>query len=248
MSNTNSIAQDEVEHFSAIADDWWNPDGMFKPLHQLNPVRLNFIRDQLAIHFGRHPLEDKPLTGLKIIDIGCGGGLLTEPLTRMGAEVTGIDASSETINIAKNHARAMGLQINYRQCAPESLVIEQGLYAAALNMEIVEHVSDLAGFLSASSSLVRPGGAMVLSTINRSLKSLLIAKFGAEYIMRWLPKGTHNWRKFRRPSEIMRFMRSHNFAIGKLIGMRYSLIEDTWSLTNDIDVNYLMFATRYKFD
>ncbi len=244
MSNTNSIAQDEIERFTSIADDWWNPNGMFRPLHQLNPVRLNFIRDHIATHFDRPPLEDKPLAGLKIIDIGCGGGLLAEPLCRMGAEVTGIDASAATINIARNHAQEMGLQINYRQCAPESLANEQGLYDAALNMEIVEHVSDLASFLSASSSLVRPGGAMVISTINRSLKSLIVAKFGAEYIMRWLPKGTHNWRKFRRPSEITNFMRSNGFAIHKITGMRYSLVDDTWGLTNDLNVNYLMFATR----
>ncbi|MBM09026.1 MAG: bifunctional 3-demethylubiquinol 3-O-methyltransferase/2-polyprenyl-6-hydroxyphenol methylase [Magnetovibrio sp.] len=244
MSNTNSISQDEIERFTAIAEDWWNPDGMFRPLHQLNPVRLNFIRDHLATHFGRRPLEDKPLAGLKIIDIGCGGGLLAEPLSRMGAEVTGIDASLETINVAKHHASEMGLSINYRQRAPESLANERGQYDAALNMEVVEHVSDLHGFLSASSSLVRPGGAMVISTINRSLKSLVIAKFGAEYIMHWLPKGTHNWRKFRRPSEITNSIRAHDFTIRELTGMSYSLIEDTWSLTNDLNVNYLLFATR----
>ena len=244
MSITNSISEDEIARFAAIANDWWNPEGKFRPLHQLNPLRLKFICDHLTVHFGRHPLQRKPLAGLKIIDIGCGGGLLSEPLCRMGADVTGIDASTETISVATHHARAMGLSINYHTRAPEFLADEKGDYDAALNMEVVEHVSDLYAFLSASSSLVRPGGAMVISTINRSLKSLALAKIGAEYIMRWLPVGTHDWRKFRRPSEIANYIRPHGFDVRMLTGMHYSLIQDSWSLSNDFDVNYLMFATR----
>ena len=246
MSNASSISEDEIERFAAIANDWWNPEGKFRPLHQLNPVRLKFIRDNLATHFGRQPLHDKPLAGLKIIDIGCGGGLLSEPLCRMGADVTGIDAGSETISVAAHHAHKMGLSINYYKRAPESLADEKGHYDAALNMEVVEHVANLGAFLSASSSLVRPGGAMVLSTINRSLKSLALAKIGAEYIMRWLPVGTHDWRKFRRPSEIANYIRPHGFDVRVLKGMHYNPVQDIWGVSNDLDVNYLMFATRNK--
>ena len=246
MSKSNSISEDEIARFAAIADDWWDPKGKFRPLHQLNPIRLQFIRDHLATHFGRHPLHDKPLTGLKIIDIGCGGGLLSEPLCRMGADVTGIDAGSEAISVATHHAHQMGLSINYHNRAPESLADEKGHYDVAVNMEVVEHVANLGTFLSASSSLVRPGGAMVLSTINRSLKSLVLAKIGAEYILRWLPAGTHDWRKFRRPSEIANYIRPHGFGVRVLKGMHYNPVQDIWDLSNDLDVNYLMFATRNK--
>ncbi len=248
MSNANTISEDEITRFTAIARDWWNPTGKFRLLHQLNPVRLQFIRDHLAAHFGREPLRDKPLAGLKIIDIGCGGGLLSEPLCRMGANVTGIDASSEAISVAAQHANEMGLSIKYHKRAPESLVDEKGHYDAALNMEVVEHVADLGVFLSVSSSLIRPGGAMVISTINRSLKSLALAKIGAEYIMRWLPVGTHDWRKFRRPSEITNCIRPHGFEARVLTGIRYSLVQDNWSLSKNLDVNYLIFATRNKID
>ena len=248
MSKSNSISEDEIARFTAIANDWWNPEGKFRPLHQLNPIRLQFIRDHLATHFGRDPLREQPLAGLKIIDIGCGGGLLSEPLCRMGADVTGIDASSDTINVAARHAHKMGLSINYHKRAPESLADERDHYDVALNMEVVEHVTNLGAFLSASSSLIRPGGAMVLSTINRSLKSLALAKIGAEYIMRWLPVGTHDWRKFRRPSEIANYIRPYGFNVRVLKGMHYDPLQDTWGLSNNLDVNYLMFATRNKIN
>jgi len=244
MPSASTISKDEIARFATISDEWWDPAGKFRPLHQLNPARLEFIRNHLAAHFGRDPLQDKPLKGLRVIDIGCGGGLLAEPLCRMGADVTGIDAGVEAICIARYHAKEMGLEINYRQHSPETLVDEQGGYDAVLSTEVVEHVTNLDVFLAASAKLVRPGGAMVLSTLNRTWKSLAMAKIGAEYVMRWLPVGTHDWSKFRRPSELASHIRPYGFKVQALAGMDYNPIDGTWSLSNHLDVNYLMFATR----
>ncbi len=244
MPSDSTISEDEIARFAAIADEWWDPAGKFRPLHQMNSARLEFIRDHLAVHFGRDPLQDKPLKGLKVIDIGCGGGLLAEPLCRMGADVTGIDAGAEAIRVASHHAKEMDLEIVYRQRSPETLADEQTSYDAVLSTEVVEHVADLEVFLTASAKLVRPGGAMVLSTLNRTLKSLALAKIGAEYVMRWLPVGTHDWRKFRRPSELASHIRPHGLEVRALGGMDYHPIDGTWGLSNRLGVNYLMFATR----
>jgi len=244
MPSASTISEDEIARFATIADEWWDPAGKFRPLHQLNPTRLEFIRDHLAVHFGRDSLHDKPLKGLKVIDIGCGGGLLAEPLCRMGADVTGIDAGAEAIRVARHHAKEMGLEIDYRQRSPETLADEQGGYDAVLSTEVVEHVADLDVFLAASAKLVRPGGTMVLSTLNRTWKSLVMAKIGAEYVMRWLPVGTHDWGKFCRPSELARHIRPYGLEVRALGGMDYNPFDGTWSLSSRLDVNYLMFATR----
>ncbi|MBT6093532.1 MAG: bifunctional 2-polyprenyl-6-hydroxyphenol methylase/3-demethylubiquinol 3-O-methyltransferase UbiG [Rhodospirillaceae bacterium] len=240
----STVDNEEIARFAAMADDWWDPSGKFRPLHQLNPARLTFIRDHLAAHFGRDATGPEPLVGLKILDIGCGGGLLTEPLCRLGAAVTGIDAGAEAIAVARAHADQMGLEIEYHHRPPETLSEESGGYDVVLNMEVVEHVAGLPAFLAASAGLVRPGGAMVLSTLNRTLKSLALAKIGAEYILRWVPVGTHDWRKFRRPSELVRHLRPAGVELRALKGIDYIPTDGTWVLSDNLDVNYLMFAEK----
>lgn len=241
---TRTVADDEIARFAAIADQWWDANGMFRPLHQLNPARLRFIRDTLAGHFERDADGPRPLDGLKLIDIGCGGGLLAEPLCRMGADVTGIDAGAEAIAVARHHAEQSGLDIDYRHRPPEDLAQEDGGYDVVLNMEVVEHVADLPAFLAASTGLLRPGGAMVLSTLNRTLKSLALAKIGAEYILRWVPAGTHDWRKFQRPSELAGHLRPLGVEVRAMKGMVYRPVAGEWALSDDLDINYLMFAAK----
>ena len=242
----STASADEIKRFTALAEAWWDPMGDFRPLHQLNPVRLEFIRDHLARHFHRDPLSVKPFEGLSVLDIGCGGGLLCEPMTRLGARVTGIDASEETITAARAHARQSGLDIEYRHQLPEDLAREKGRFDVVLNMEVVEHVADLDAFLAASAGLLRPGGAMVVSTINRTLKALALAKIGAEYVLRWLPVGTHDWRKFVRPSELARGLGPGGVEITDLKGMSYNPLADAWRLTGDLAVNYLAFGGKKR--
>ncbi len=245
MPTATTADADEISRFTAIAESWWDPHGKFKPLHQLNPARLTFIRDHLCRHFDRDPMVPMPLTGLKVLDVGCGGGLLCEPMCRLGAAITGIDAGAENIAVAALHAEQSGLDIDYRHVLPENLDADlTDLFDVVLNMEVVEHVADLDLFLRSSSALVRPGGVMVLSTINRTLKSLALAKIGAEYILRWLPRGTHGWRKFVRPSELARGLRPHGIEITDLKGISYSPLDDSWSLADGLDVNYLVWATK----
>ena len=235
----------EVARFQAIADEWWDARGKFRPLHRINPVRIAFIRDRLAAHFGRDPLAEAPLKDLRLLDIGCGGGLLAEPMARLGASVTAIDAGEKNIAVARLHARQMGLEIDYRHVLPEALTELQGGFDAILNMEVVEHVADLDAFLKASAGLLRPGGAMVVTTINRTLKSLALAKIGAEYVLRWVPAGTHDWRKFVRPSELAAGLASHGVTVTHLEGMVYNPLSDGWRLSaRDLDVNYLAFAVK----
>ena len=246
-NQTGTASPDEVARFAAMASEWWDPNGKFRPLHMLNPLRIGFIRDHGAAHFGRDPLDNRPLAGLKVLDIGCGGGLLSEPLCRLGARVTGIDAAEENVKTAAHHARESGLDITYRSVLPEDLaedLAEDAAFDFVLNMEVIEHVADVARFLEASARLVRPGGAMVLSTINRTLKSLALAKVGAEYVLRWLPAGTHDWRKFVRPSELVRGLEPHGFRVTDLKGMIYNPVSGTWSLGRDMGVNYLVFAEK----
>ncbi len=244
MTSETSVAEDEVARFTAMADQWWDPTGDFAPLHKINPIRLEFIRDHLCGLAGTDPLSATPLKGLRILDIGCGGGLLCEPLTRLGATVMGIDAGDKNINIAANHAERMGLDITYRNMSPEEAVAESLQFDVVLNMEVIEHVADTSLFMEACGALVKPGGAMVGATLNRTLKSLAFAKIGAEYVLRWLPAGTHDWRAFVKPSEFSALLRYEGFTVKDLKGLSYNPLFDEWTLGRDLGVNYLIFAVK----
>lgn len=240
-----SIDAEEVAKFSAMAEAWWDPEGKFRPLHRFNPVRLAFIRDRLCVHFGRDPLAEQPLQGLKVLDVGCGGGLLCEPLARLGAEVTGLDAAEKNIKVAGLHAAESGLKIDYRHGSVEALAEGKARFDAVLNMEVVEHVADVDSFLAASATLVRPGGLMILATLNRTPKAFLLAIVGAEYLLRWLPRGTHDWRRFLRPSELARALRPAGMEVTEMTGVAYNPLTDSWRLApRDLDVNYMLVAER----
>ena len=243
-ADTGTASAAEVARFTALADEWWDADGKFRPLHAINPTRIAFIRDRVAGRLGRDPLGDKPLRGLDVLDIGCGGGLLAEPMRRLGARVIGIDAGQENVRTAALHARQAGLDIEYRCVLPEDLAQEGRAFDVVLNMEVVEHVPDVDAFLAACCHLVKPGGVMVAATLNRTLKALALAKFGAEYVLGWLPRGTHDWRKFVRPSEFVKELRRHGVQVVELKGMSYSPLTGAWSLSRDLDVNYLVFAEK----
>ncbi|GAB6054258.1 bifunctional 3-demethylubiquinone 3-O-methyltransferase/2-octaprenyl-6-hydroxy phenol methylase [Magnetospira thiophila] len=243
-AHPSTALPEEVARFAAMAEAWWDPDGKFRPLHRFNPTRMTFIRDQVAAHFERDPLGDRPLAGLRVLDIGCGGGLLCEPLHRLGACVTGIDAAEKNIGIAAAHAQSLGLDITYRHALPEDLVAEGLQFDLVTNMEVIEHVADPSHFLALSCALIRPGGAMTLATMNRTLKALALGKIGAEYLLRWLPAGTHDWRKFVRPSELAHGLRPHGVHIRALKGLSFRPLSDRWDLTDDLDVNYLAFCTK----
>lgn len=234
----------ETQRFGAIAQEVWDPLGKFRPLHALNPVRLRFLRDSLAAHFGTDTATVRPLAGLRIVDIGCGGGLLTEPLARMGAEVVGVDAAAENIAVAAAHAADAGLDIDYRCTTAEALAASGARFDAVIAMEIIEHVADVGFFMQKSTALVRPGGAFAVATINRTAKSLLLAKIGAEYVLRWLPVGTHDWRRFLKPSEIAAHLRRNGLHVRDSAGMAYSPFTDEWRLSRDLDVNYALFAAK----
>ena len=243
-SKSTTASPEEVARFTAMAETWWDANGKFRPLHQINPVRIAYIRDFVCAHFNRDPMEKEPFKGLELIDIGCGGGLLCEPMARLGANVSGIDAGDKNIAIASLHAQQGDLDINYRQQLPEELVKSGKTFDVVLNMEVIEHVADVDAFLAASAALVKPGGVMVLSTLNRTLKAFALAKVGAEYIMRWLPTGTHDWRKFVKPSELARGLKTNGVEVSDIQGMVYSPFQDAWSLSKDLDVNYLVSAAK----
>ena len=244
-ARAGSVDPEELAKFSALAEAWWDPDGQFKPLHRLNPARLTFIRDRAAARFGRDPKAERPLAGLTVLDIGCGGGLLAEPMTRLGATVTGLDAAGESLQIARAHAAEQGLEIDYRQTTAEELAAEGAQYDLVLNMEVVEHVADVAGFMAAAGALTKPGGAMVVSTLNRTPKAFLLAIVGAEYLLRWLPPGTHDWRRFLRPSEVARMLRPAGLEVAEVCGLAYNPLTDAWRLApRDTDVNYMLFAVK----
>lgn len=240
-----TVDPDEIEKFSAMAEDWWDPDGKFKPLHKFNPVRLAYIKDALCYHFGRAPEQSKPLAGLTLLDIGCGGGLVAEPMARLGASVTAIDATEQNIKTALAHLSAQDLSIDYRHTSAEELIENgYGPFDAVLNLEVVEHVADVEAFLSASATLTKPGGLMVIATINRTLKALALAKIGAEYILRWLPAGTHDPRKFVTPAEIEAALNAASMIVSERTGVSFNPLTDKWSLTGDLAVNYMMTAIR----
>lgn len=242
--NATSVDPAEIDRFQAQADSWWDPDGKFKPLHRLNPIRVEFLRNRLAKHFHRDAESMRPFAGLRLLDVGCGGGILSEPMARLGFEVVGVDAGEKNIGAARAHAEATGLAIDYRAVTAESLAEAGERFDAVLAMEVVEHVADLDAFLDTISSLVKPQGALALATLNRTPKSFLLAVVGAEYVLRWLPRGTHQWKKFVRPSEMAAGLRRNGFAIRELSGISYTPFDDGWKLSRDLDVNYLTLATR----
>ena len=244
MTAPSSIDAGEVARFAKLAADWWDPNGAFRPLHKLNPVRLAFIRDQLCRHFGREPMAKRPLAGLRLVDIGCGGGLITEPLTRLGAEVVGVDAGAETVRAARYHADEMELAIDYRCSTAEALLEGGERFDAVVNLEVVEHVAAPGPFLAATAGLVRPGGAMVVATINRTAKAFAFAILLGEYVLGWLPRGTHSWQKFLRPSELDEALGRSGMRLIELAGVSYSPLGDTWLLSRDLEVNYLAFAVK----
>jgi len=235
---------EEVQRFNQLSKQWWDESGPFKPLHQLNPYRIQYIRDCLAAHFQRDRHKTSLFSDLSILDIGCGGGLVAEPLTRLGATVMGIDASWQAINVATDHARMMELPITYACTTAEDLLAQNKTFDIVLALEIVEHVTDVASFLKTCTRLIAPHGAFIVSTINRTWKAYALAIVGAEYIMRYLPKGTHDWNKFLRPSELAAFLRPLGFSFADLRGLTYNLLKNQWSLSNDLDVNYLGYARR----
>lgn len=242
--SVSTVDSTEIAKFNAMAEAWWDPHGDFKPLHQLNPTRIAFLRDAAARHFGRVASDDTPLEGLNLCEIGCGGGLLTEPMRRLGAEVTGVDPSHRNVGIARAHAEKSGLKITYLQCAAEDMVDRQERFDIVLAMEVVEHVANVDAFIASCAQLVRPGGLMFFATINRTAKAYALAIVGAEYIMRWIPRGTHDWRKFVKPSELAHPLRRAGFAIEQMTGVSYNPLADRWGLTRDLDVNYMLAAKR----
>ena len=239
-----NLDQSEVDAFARIAAEWWDPTGKFRPLHQIGPVRLSFIRRHLERHFGLPAEVRRPFAGLSLLDIGCGGGLIAEPLARLGARVTGIDPAERNIAVARLHAEQSGLAIDYRTAAVEQLVDAGAHFDAVLSLEVVEHVPDPASFMGLCASLVRPGGMLVASTINRTVKAWLLAIVGAEYVLRWLPAGTHRWERFVTPDEMARFLATAGLRGIRVEGMVYSPLSDSWSLSADTDVNYLVAAAR----
>lgn len=240
-----SVDVSEVERFSRLAADWWNPGGKFAPLHRFNPVRLDFIREQALRRFKRDAAARRPFEGLRLLDIGCGGGLLCEPMARLGFQVTGVDASERNIGAAKAHAASAALPINYLCSTVETLLEEESEpFDLILNMEVIEHVADPSGFLRDSARLIAPEGLMIMATLNRTAKAMALAVIGAEHILRWLPAGTHDWRKFVRPEEIRGWLAGESVEVEGPFGVSFSPLSGRWSRSGDAAVNYMMTVTR----
>ncbi|TFF18371.1 bifunctional 2-polyprenyl-6-hydroxyphenol methylase/3-demethylubiquinol 3-O-methyltransferase UbiG [Jiella endophytica] len=244
MPDATTIDAGEVERFSRLAREWWNPAGKFKPLHKFNPVRLDYIRNEIATNFARDPLQPKPFEGLSILDIGCGGGLISEPLARLGATVVGADASETNIEVARLHASGTGLSIDYRATTAEAIAAGGETFDVVLALEIVEHVADVDLFLSSCAAMVKPGGLLFVATINRTFKALTFAIVGAEYVLGWLPKGTHQYSKLVRPEEIERPVQAAGLSMIDETGVVYHPLADEWRLSRDRDVNYMLLARR----
>jgi 2-polyprenyl-6-hydroxyphenyl methylase/3-demethylubiquinone-9 3-methyltransferase len=239
-----SVDQDEVARFSRLAAQWWDTRGPMAALHKFNPVRLAYIRDRAAEHFGRDPARLDSLAGLRVLDIGCGGGILSEPLARLGARVVGADPSESNIAVAKHHAERAGLSVDYRAAAAGALAQSGEKFDVVLAMEVVEHVTDLGLFIELAAGLVAPGGLLFVATLNRTAKSFALAIVGAEYILRWLPRGTHRWEKFVTPNELEIAIEQSGFKVADEIGVVYNLFADRWQLSADTDVNYMMVAEK----
>jgi 2-polyprenyl-6-hydroxyphenyl methylase/3-demethylubiquinone-9 3-methyltransferase len=237
-----SVDPGEVAKFSALAADWWNPSGKFAPLHKFNPVRLEFIRREVAARFNRQGL--RPFEGLSLLDIGCGGGLLSEPMARLGFAVTGADASARNVGTAAAHAAQSGVTVNYRATTAEALAAEGLSFDVVLNMEVIEHVADVGSYLAACAKLVKPGGMTVVATLNKTLKALALAKIGAEYVLGWLPRGTHDWNRFLDPAELRAKLEDSGLSILKTQGVSFDPLAWDWKLSNDVDVNYMIVAAR----
>ena len=240
----STVDEAEVARFSALAAEWWDPRGKMAPLHKFNPVRIGYIRDQAAARFGRDPKRLDSMKGLRILDIGCGGGILCEPLARLGASMVGVDPSETNIEAARTHAEQSGLAIDYRCATAELLAEQREHFDLVLAMEVVEHVADVALFVASCASLVKPGGLMIAATLNRTLKSFALAIVGAEYILRWLPVGTHRWDKFVTPNELEIAMEQSGLRVIHEQGVLYNLLADRWQLSSDTDVNYMLTAER----
>ena len=233
-----TVNKTEIEKFSKLAKDWWNPRGKFKPLHDFNPTRVNFIKEKLISYFKLNGNSKKPLNKLKILDIGCGGGLLCEPLSKMGAAITGIDASKDNIEVAKLHSKKMNFNIKYINCSPENLILKNE-FDVILNMEVIEHVQDVNLFIKNCSKLIKKNGIMFVATINKNLKSYIFAILGAEYILNWLPIGTHDWNKFLSPQDLEIVTSKNSFITDEIVGMKFNLLSKKWSKSDDTSVNYI---------
>ena len=238
-----SVNKKEIDKFSKMADEWWDPEGKFKPLHKFNPIRIKYIKENIIDNF-KLKVKKKPLDKINILDIGCGGGLLSEPMTRLGANVTGIDASSKNINIAKLHAKKNKLKINYLCSSPEKLKIKKK-FDVILNMEIIEHVEDIDFFINSCSKLLKKNGLMFVATLNKTLKSYMFAIIGAEYVLRWLPIGTHDWEKFVKPEDLKKILSKNNLKLEKLDGMSFNIIKDEWSVSSDTSINYIVKSIKF---
>ncbi|MBP2228330.1 2-polyprenyl-6-hydroxyphenyl methylase/3-demethylubiquinone-9 3-methyltransferase [Azospirillum agricola] len=240
-----TIDPEDVARFSAIAAEWWDPAGKFRPLHRLNPLRLAYIRDTVCRRLGRDPLAPSPLAGVRVVDIGCGGGLLAEPIARMGATVVGVDASEKNIRTAATHAAETGTAVDYRTTTAEDLAAGGERFDVVLAMEVIEHVADVDLFVKSCTDLLAPGGVLFLATLNRTPKSFALAIVGAEYILRWMPRGTHNWRQFLRPSELNAAVRAYGLGVRDLTGITYNPLADEFRLNpKDLEVNYMGWAER----
>ena len=233
----NSINKKEIEKFSKIAEEWWNPDGKFKPLHNFNPIRIKYIKENIIKDF-KIKSSEKPLKKINLLDIGCGGGLLSEPMSRLGANVVGIDASIKNIKIAKFHAKKSKLKIKYMVASPEKLKTQMK-FDVILNMEIVEHVENIDFFIKESAKLLKKNGIMFVATLNKTLKSYAFAIIGAEYILKWLPIGTHDWEKFVKPNNLIKISERYNLSLKRLDGMKFNILDDSWKVSNDTSINYI---------
>ncbi|MBT9290716.1 bifunctional 2-polyprenyl-6-hydroxyphenol methylase/3-demethylubiquinol 3-O-methyltransferase UbiG [Prosthecodimorpha staleyi] len=241
----STVDDAEIRRFSAMAAEWWNPAGKFRPLHKFNPVRLGYIKQEVSARFGRDAQAPDAFAGLSLLDIGCGGGLLSEPMARLGASVVGADASETNIEVARLHAAEAGLAIDYRATTAEALAASGATFDVVLAMEIVEHVADVGLFVRTVAGMVRPGGLLIMATLNRTLKSYALAIVGAEYVLRWLPRGTHDWRKFVTPEELSRPIEAAGLTVIDRVGVVYDPLRDRWSRNaRDLDVNYMLLAGR----